>query len=91
MRIVDARGQKCPAPIILTKNALKQAKKGETFKVLTDSATALNNLSRFLTDNKAEFTVNENEADGIWTLSVTKLIDNNVGPMLEGRETLLAN
>jgi TusA-related sulfurtransferase len=89
MRIVDARNQKCPAPIILTKNALKQVKKGETFKVLINNTSALNNLSRFLTDNKTEFYVNE--TDGTWTLSVTKLIDNNMGSRPEDRETLLFN
>jgi selenium metabolism protein YedF len=70
MRIVDTKGQQCPTPIIATKKALKESKAGEPFKVLTDSQTSLNNLTRFLKDNGTEFSVDE--ADGVWTLTVTK-------------------
>jgi selenium metabolism protein YedF len=70
MRIVDTKGQQCPAPIIATKKALKEAKAGETFKVLTDDQTSLNNLARFLKDNNTEFS--SVKAGGVWTLAVTK-------------------
>jgi selenium metabolism protein YedF len=70
MRIVDTKGQQCPAPIIATKKALKEAMKGETFLVLTDNKTSLDNLIRFLKDNKTEFSVEE--AGNIWTLRITK-------------------
>jgi selenium metabolism protein YedF len=70
MRIVDTKGQLCPAPIIATKKALREAGKGETFKVLTDNRTSLNNLSRFLKDNKTDFSVEEK--DGVWTLLIIK-------------------
>jgi selenium metabolism protein YedF len=70
MRIVDTKGQQCPAPIIATKKALKEAKTGETFKVLTDDQTSLNNLTRFLKDNNTEFS--SVKAGGVWTLAVTK-------------------
>lgn len=72
MRIVDTKGQQCPAPLIATKRALKETKTGESFKVLTDSKNALENISRFLKDNKSEFSVEE--ADGVWTLIVTSNI-----------------
>lgn len=70
MRIVDTKGQQCPAPIIATKRALGEAAKGETFGVLTDNRTSLNNLSRFLKDNKTDFSVEEKE--GVWKLLITK-------------------
>jgi selenium metabolism protein YedF len=70
MRIVDTRGQRCPAPIIATKKALNEVKKGESFQVLSDSQTSLANLTRFLRDNKTKFSVNETH--GEWTLTVTK-------------------
>jgi len=70
MRIVDTKGQQCPAPIIATKKALKESKKGETFLVLTDNKSSLDNLIRFLKDNKTEFSA-EKEGD-IWTLRITK-------------------
>lgn len=70
MRIVDTRGQLCPAPIILTKRALKETVEGESFVVVTDNQVSFNNLQRFLKDNKSGFTVDE--AAGVWRLTVTK-------------------
>ncbi len=70
MRIVDTRGQKCPAPILATKKALKETITGESFEVLTDSQTSFNNLTRFLKDNKTQFSVEE--SDGVWTLTIKK-------------------
>lgn len=74
MRIVDTKGQLCPAPLILTKRALKETSEGESFIVLTDNLTSFNNLSRFLKDNKTEFKV-ENE-EGTWKFIVTKITAN---------------
>ena len=69
MRIIDTKGQLCPAPLIAAKKALKESSAGESFMVLTDNKTSFDNLSRFLNDNKAGFEVNE--ADGVWTLTIT--------------------
>jgi selenium metabolism protein YedF len=74
MQIVDTKGQQCPAPLIATKRALKEVKTGESFKVLTDNKTSLDNISRFLKDNKTEFSVEE--AAGVWTITVTKISVN---------------
>lgn len=71
MRIVDTRGQKCPAPLIATKRALKESKEGESFKVITDNNTSFSNVSRYLADNKTKFKAGEK--DGLWTLIVSKL------------------
>jgi len=70
MRIVDTKGQLCPAPLIAAKKALKETAEGESFVVLTDNKTSFDNLSRFLKDNKCDFQVIESE--GVWTLTVTK-------------------
>lgn len=70
MRIVDTKGQLCPAPLIAAKKALKETAAGESFIVLTDNQTSFDNLSRFLKDNKADFQVSE--SGGIWTLTVTR-------------------
>jgi len=70
MRIVDTRGQQCPAPILATKKALKETKTGESFEVLTDNQTSFTNLRRFLKDNKTQFSVEE--SDGVWTLTIKK-------------------
>jgi selenium metabolism protein YedF len=71
MKVVDTKGQQCPAPLIATRKALKETKTGESFKVFIDNKTSFENVSRFLRDNKTEFKVVEKE--GIWTLTVTKL------------------
>jgi selenium metabolism protein YedF len=71
MRIVDTKGQLCPAPLIAAKRALKETPEGESFIVLTDNRTSFNNLSRFLHDNNTDFKFSE--ADGIWTITITRL------------------
>jgi selenium metabolism protein YedF len=74
MRIVDTKGQLCPAPLIATKKALKETAVGESFIVLTDNQISFNNMSRFLKDNNADFLVSETE--GEWTLTITKTSRN---------------
>lgn len=70
MKIVDTRGELCPAPLIATKRALKDPETGNAFLVLTDNKTSLDNVSRYLKDNNTPFTVSE--SSGTWTLNVTK-------------------
>jgi selenium metabolism protein YedF len=70
MQIIDTSGQQCPAPLIATKRALKEAITGDSFQVITDNHTSFSNISRFLKDNDTEFTYRE--TNGLWTLTVTK-------------------
>jgi selenium metabolism protein YedF len=70
MRIVDTKGQLCPAPLIAAKRALKETQVGESFIVLTDNQTSFNNLSRYLKDNNTDFLVSE--TGGVWTLTITR-------------------
>jgi selenium metabolism protein YedF len=69
MKIVDTRGELCPAPIIAAKRALKEVAEGEMFELLTDNQTSLDNVSRFLKDNNIGFTVSENA--GFWLMIIT--------------------
>jgi len=71
MKIVDTKGELCPAPLIAAKRALKEIVVGDSFIILTDNQTSFNNLSRFLNDNNTKLSITE-EA-GVWTLTVTKL------------------
>jgi TusA-related sulfurtransferase len=48
MKTVDARGQVCPKPLILTKQALKEVSPGEQISVLIDNPTSRQNVERFL-------------------------------------------
>lgn len=44
MNEIDARGYSCPEPVLMTRAAIK---KGLPLKVLVDSMTPVNNISRF--------------------------------------------
>lgn len=44
MNELDARGYSCPEPVLMTKNALKG---GVPLKVLVDSMTPVQNITRF--------------------------------------------
>jgi selenium metabolism protein YedF len=81
MRIVDTKGQLCPAPLIAAKKALRETAEGETFKVLTDNQTSFDNLCRFLKDNGAGFQIDKSE--GVWTMTVTSASGDNVGTNVE--------
>jgi selenium metabolism protein YedF len=70
MQIIDTSGQQCPAPLIATKRALKDTRNGDSFKVITDNRTSFNNISRFLKDNRTEYS--SEESNDIWTLTITK-------------------
>ena len=70
MRIIDTKGQLCPAPLIATKRALKETPEGESFQLLIDNQTSFNNVSRFLKDNDTPF--QPTEAGGIWTLTISR-------------------
>ena len=51
MRTVDAKGELCPKPLIMTKKALGEIDDNETLEVLIDNETSMNNVKRFLADN----------------------------------------
>lgn len=44
MNEIDARGYSCPEPVLMAREALKR---GLPLKVLVDSMTPVNNISRF--------------------------------------------
>jgi len=81
MRIVDTKGQLCPAPLIATKRALKETPVGESFIVLTDNKTSFDNVSRFLKDNNTGFQISE--SGGVWKLTITKTSGKLVNPNAE--------
>lgn len=70
MRIVDTKGQLCPAPLIATKKALKETIVGGSITVLTDNEISYINLCRFLRDNNTPFEVSVE--GGVWSLTVSK-------------------
>jgi len=53
MKEVNAKGLKCPRPLIMAKKALTEISVGESFKMVIDNETAMNNVKRFLNENGA--------------------------------------
>lgn len=70
MKILDAKGLKCPMPLIETKKALKEIEKDETLKIIVDNETSVKNVEHFLTDNGME--VERSEKNGIFEIVVNK-------------------
>jgi selenium metabolism protein YedF len=70
MRIIDTRGQLCPAPLIAARKALRETMEGEAFVLLTDNQTSFDNLSRFLKDNNSDVQVSK--AEGEWSMTITR-------------------
>ena len=81
MRIVDTKGQLCPAPLIAAKKALKKTPRGESFVLITDNKTSFDNLTRFLRDNKAE--IQFEELNGTWKITITNTIGEVIKPNAE--------
>lgn len=78
---VDARGQVCPKPLIMTKKQLGDTAMGEGFAVLIDNETSKENVERFLADNLINFTTT---ADGaVFTINVTKTKEKLSRPQAE--------
>jgi selenium metabolism protein YedF len=70
MKTVDARGQACPKPLILTKKALSEISPGESIQVLIDNLTSRQNVEQFLMDNGMSPSCTEK--DGVSTITVRK-------------------
>lgn len=69
---VDARGLRCPQPLMLAKKALEAIAEGERLRVLIDNETSRDNLIRFLHDHGMTPILSFNE--GVYTLELEKLV-----------------
>lgn len=52
MKTIDTRGKLCPAPLMMTRQAIKEAVTGEKIEVITDNETACSNLLHYLDELK---------------------------------------
>lgn len=75
-KIIDARGQLCPKPLILTKKALIDETIEAIFSVIIDNEIAKQNIERFLKDNKVKFQSTKTD-DGF------KITVNKTGKIIE--------
>ncbi len=64
--LVDARGELCPRPLILTKQALSACLPGQPVRILIDNEISKDNVMTFLSDNGVEAECVEN--GGIYSL-----------------------
>ena len=62
--VIDARGRSCPEPVLLTKKAV--ASKEDSYEVLVDNQTAVQNVTRFATS--AGYNVDVAQQDGEYRL-----------------------
>lgn len=67
---VDARGQSCPVPLMLTQQAYRALAAGDTLEILVGEFVAKENVTRFLRNQKHEPVVSET-ADG-WKIAVVR-------------------
>jgi selenium metabolism protein YedF len=70
MKTIDARGLKCPMPLINTKKALVESKPGESLIIIIDNDTSVKNVTRYLEDNGIP--VNTTKKGSSWELLVNK-------------------
>lgn len=66
MKELDCRKQACPAPVLMTKQAI-EAESPEILQVRVDNEAACQNVSRFFASKSYETTVKEAE-DGFWVI-----------------------
>jgi selenium metabolism protein YedF len=69
---VDARGLRCPQPLMLAKKALEAMAEGERLRVLIDNETSRDNLIRFLRDHGMAPVLSFHE--GVYTLDLEKSV-----------------
>ena len=68
MKSIDARGLACPEPVLLTKKAL--ANNETELKVMVDNPTAVQNVTRFATNQR--FNVTSTCSGEDYTLTLKK-------------------
>ncbi|MCF8404832.1 MAG: sulfurtransferase-like selenium metabolism protein YedF [Bacteroidales bacterium] len=70
MKTLDAKGLKCPMPLIETKKALKDLDKDESLKIIIDNETSVKNVNHYLHDNNIPSTTHQN--GNLWEINVTR-------------------
>lgn len=71
---VDALGQVCPMPVIMTKNTLKEIEEGE-IEVSIDNKISKENIEKFATQMNFPFVTREE--NGIFYITITKSLNNS--------------
>lgn len=67
--MIDARGLSCPMPVVMVQNEVKKHAP-DALTVMVDNRVAVENISRYAA--LQHYTVRVEEADGEFTLSLSK-------------------
>ncbi|MDF2890268.1 MAG: SirA family protein [Clostridia bacterium] len=81
MANIDARGQQCPQPVIMTKKALEEIASGEIITIV-DNITARENISRFAANMNYPHEIEEKE--GCYYIKIKKT--EEVGHKVENND-----
>ena len=84
---VDARGQTCPTPLILTRKAFLDMKQGEQILITVDNLTAKENVERFLKEQGCN-PIEVSMENGIYTLASEKVLPFSPQTQLHKNNTL---
>ena len=71
METLDFLGEMCPIPILKTKKALTDLKKGESIQIVTDHSCVLQSMKDHFP--KPKYTIVATEViNGVWEIAITK-------------------
>lgn len=83
MKEIDARGLKCPEPVIITKKALEEIEEGQIISVV-DNTIAMENLSRLASGLNLKYEIDER--DGCYYVTINKTKNNNKESLNEKKD-----
>jgi selenium metabolism protein YedF len=93
MKTVDARGQSCPIPLIMTKKAINSLSENEVLEILLDNEVSVKNVIHFLKEHKMP--IHEERQGDIFRLLINKVEqipeDTNVEEYCEIQQEVLSN
>lgn len=87
MKIIDARGETCPVPVILLKKALAEAS-GEDIREIVDNELSKQNLEKMLTELGHPFETTEENGDFVVQVNLSGEAGKAV-PEIPKQDTLL--
>lgn len=86
MKEIDARGLKCPEPVIITKKALEEIQEGQIISIV-DNITAKENVSRLVSSLNLECSIDERE--GCYYITINKTKSNNKESINENKNDIV--
>lgn len=72
---LDVQNLPCPAPVLKTKDALNELKLGESLEITLNSSVSKDNVSRYLSSLKQDFSLSQN--GDIYVINLVKSADSS--------------